>query len=250
MRRLGLILLATLVIYVITGLAMGLIVTQGIFAGISSQPDHTGGFTGSFWGDVQGLLGIMFHGGELPDKPPIVWFFVILAVSFLQACLVFLPLPLAPAAAQVGGRLRPRIFFAALLIPLPFVLAGFSLSDALYFLPGPFKSIEEIALMSSVGCLVAWFISWLVWIPLLLRRSKGEPDAVERAVAKALRGTAVGWALTLPWYLVVRERQTCLCALGTFLGLVFGMIALVLVGGPLLLVFARDRRIRAALRQG
>jgi hypothetical protein len=28
------------------------------------------------------------------------------------------------------------------------------------------------------------------------------------------------------------------------------MIALVLVGGPLLLVFARDRRIRAALRQG
>ncbi|NBV55543.1 MAG: hypothetical protein EBR70_02990 [Verrucomicrobia bacterium] len=249
MRRLGLILLATLVIYVITGLAMGLIVTQGIFAGISSQPDHTGGFTGSFWGDVQGLLGIMFHGGELPDKPPIVWFFVILAVSFLQACLVFLPLPLAPAAAQVGGRLRPRIFFAALLIPLPFVLVGFCLSDALYFLPGPFKSIEEIALMSSVGCLVAWFISWLVWIPLLLRRSKGEPDAVERAVAKALRGTAVGWALTLPWYLVVRERQTCLCALGTFLGLVFGMIALVLVGGPLLLVFARDRRIRAALRQ-
>jgi hypothetical protein len=124
------------------------------------------------------------------------------------------------------------------------------LSDALYFLPGPFKSIEEIALMSSVGCLVAWFISWLVWIPLLLRRSKGEPDAVERAVAKALRGTAVGWALTLPWFLVVRERQTCLCAAGTFLGLVFGMIALVLVGGPLLLVFARDRRIRAALRQG
>jgi hypothetical protein len=250
MRRLGLILLATLVIYVITGLAMGLIVTQGIFAGISSQPDHTGGFTGSFWGDVQGLLGIMFHGGELPDKPPIVWFLVILAVSFLQACLVFLPLPLDPAAAQVGGRLRPRIFFAALLIPLPFVLAGFCLSDALYFLPGPFKSIEEIALMSSVGCLVAWFISWLVWIPLLLRRSKGEPDAVERAVAKALRGTAVGWALTLPWFLVVRERQTCLCAAGTFLGLVFGMIALVLVGGPLLLVFARDRRIRAALRQG
>jgi hypothetical protein len=104
--------------------------------------------------------------------------------------------------------------------------------------------------MSSVGCLVAWFISWLVWIPLLLRRSKGEPDAVERAVAKALRGTAVGWALTLPWHFVVRERQTCLCAAGTFLGLVFGMIALVLVGGPLLLVFARDRRIRAALRQG
>lgn len=118
MRRLGLILLATLVIYVITGLALGLVVTQGIFAGISSLPG-TGGFTGSFWGDVQGLLGIMFHGGELPDKPPIVWFIVILAVAFLQACLVFLPLPLAPAAAQVGGRLRPRIFAAALLIRCP-----------------------------------------------------------------------------------------------------------------------------------
>jgi hypothetical protein len=250
MRRLGLILLATLVIYVITGLAMGLIVTQGICAGVCSLPDHSGGFTGSFWGDVQGLLGIMFHGGELPDKPPIVWFLVILAVSFLQACLVFLPLPLDPVAAQVGGRLRPRIFFAALLIPLPFVLAGFCLSDALYFLPGPAKDADLAAMIATIFCLVAWFISWLVWIPLLLRRSKGEPDAVERAVAKALRGTAVGWALSLPWYFVVRERQTCLCVLGTFLGLVFGMIALVLVGGPLLLVFARDRRIRAALRQG
>jgi hypothetical protein len=47
---------------------------------------------------------------------------------------------------------------------------------------------------------------------------------------------------------VVRERQTCVCATGTFLGLIFGLIGLVLVGGPLLLVFARDRRIRAALR--
>jgi hypothetical protein len=248
MRRLGLILLATLVIYVITGLAMGLIVTQGISAGISSQPDHTGGFTGSFWGDVQGLLGIMFLVGGRTDSPPMVWLIVILAVSFLQACLVFLPLPLAPAAAQVGGRLRPRIFAAALLIPLPFVLAGLWLSDALYFLPGPKESVEEIAMMSTVGCLVAWGVSWLVWIPLLLRRSKGQPDAVERAVAKALRGTAVGWALTLPWHFVVREKHRCFCVTGTFNGLIFGLIGLVLVGGPLLLVFARDRRIRAALR--
>ena len=206
MRRLGLILLATLVIYVITGLAMGLIVTQGIFAGISSQPDHTGGFTGSFWGDVQGLLGIMFHGGELPDKPPIVWFLVILAVSFLQACLVFLPLPLNPAAAQVGGRLRPRIFFAALLIPLPFVLAGLCLSDALYFLPGPAKDAEVAAMSSSIVCLVAWFISWLVWIPLLLRRSKGEPDAVERAVEDHV---PADFQLHAHHWLILHGRYTC-----------------------------------------
>jgi hypothetical protein len=122
------------------------------------------------------------------------------------------------------------------------------LSDALYFLPGPKESVEEIAMMSTVGCLVAWGVSWLVWIPLLLRRSKGQPDAVERAVARALRGTAIGWALSLPWHYVVRERHPCYCATGTFLGLIFGLIGLVLVGGPLLLVFARDRRIRAALR--
>ena len=122
------------------------------------------------------------------------------------------------------------------------------MSDALYFLPGPAKDVGEIASMSTVGCLVAWGVSWLVWIPLLLRRSKGEPDAVERAVARALRGTAIGWALSLPWHYVVRERQTCVCATGTFFGLIFGLIGLVLVGGPLLFVFARDRRIRAALR--
>lgn len=248
MRRMALILLATLVIYVVTGLLMGLLVTQGIFAGLSNIPGQTGGFTGSFWGDVQGLLDIMFHGGPTPDKPPIVWFIVILAVAFLQACLVFLPLPLDLAGSLQGGRLRPRIFAAALLIPLPFVLAGLWLSDALYFLPGPAKDVGEIAMMSMLGCLVAWGVSWLVWIPLLLRRSKGEPDAVERAVARALRGTAIGWALSLPWYYVVRERQTCVCVIGTFVGLIFGLIGLVLVGGPLLLVFARDRRIRAALR--
>ncbi len=248
MRRLALILLATLVIYVVTGLVMGLLVTQGIFAGLSDIPGQTSGFTGSFWGHVRGLLEIMFLGGELPDKPPIVWCIVILAVAFLQACLVFLPLPLDLAGSLQGGRLRPRIFAAALLIPLPFVLAGLWLSDALYFLPGAKENVGAIAMMSMCGCLVAWGVSWLVWIPLLLRRSKGEPDAVERAVARALRGTAIGWALSLPWHYVVRERQTCVCATGTFLGLIFGLIGLVLVGGPLLLVFARDRRIRAALR--
>ena len=83
MRRLTLILLATLVIYVVTGLVMGLLVTQGIFAGLSNIPGQTGGFTGSFWGDVQGLLGVMFQVGELPEKPPFVWFIIILAVAFL-----------------------------------------------------------------------------------------------------------------------------------------------------------------------
>jgi hypothetical protein len=249
MRRLALILLATLVIYVVTGLVMGLLVTYGIFAGHIDIPGQTGGFMESLWGVVQDLLGIMFRGrGPEPDSPPIVGLIIILGCSFLQACLVFLPLPLDLAGSLQGGRLRPRIFAAALLIPLPFVLAGLCLSDALYFLPGPAKDVGEIAMMSMCGCLVAWGVSWLVWIPLLLRRSKGEPDAVERAVARALRGTAIGWALSLPWHYVVRERQTCLCATGTFLGLIFGLIGLVLVGGPLLLVFARDRRIRAALR--
>ncbi|GBL43870.1 hypothetical protein EMGBD4_13690 [Verrucomicrobiota bacterium] len=247
MRRLGLILLATLVIYVITGLALGLVVTQGIYAGISSLPG-TGGFTGSFWGDVQGLLGIMFQVGELPEKPPFVWFIVILGVSFLQACLVFLPLPLDLAGSLQGGRLRPRIFAAALLIPLPFVLAGLWLSDALYFLPGPEKQADEFAMMSMVGCLVAWGVSWLVWIPLLLRRSKGEPDAVERAVARALRGTTIGLGPVAP--LVLRGPRAADLRLRDrhFPRPDLRVIGLVLVGGPLLLVFARDRRICAALR--
>lgn len=249
MRRLALILLATLVIYVVTGLVMGLLFTLIVIGGgVFDLPGQAGGLPGSFWGVVQDLLGILFRGRLEPDGPPIVGLIFILGVSFLQACLVFLPLPLDLAGSLQGGRLRPRIFAAALLIPLPFVMAGLCLSDALYFLPGPAKDVEEIALMSTVGCLVAWGVSWLVWIPLLLRRSKGEPDAVERAVARALRGTAIGWALSLPWHHVVRQRQTCFCALGTFLGLILGLIGLVLVGGPLLLVFARDRRIRAALR--
>jgi hypothetical protein len=73
---------------------------------------------------------------------------------------------------------------------------------------------------------------------------------VERFVGKNIAGSAVGLALCLPWYFVLRRKHSCYCGLGSFLALVLGLWSLLVVGGPLLFVLARDRRIRASLRAG
>jgi len=101
-----------------------------------------------------------------------------------------------------------------------------------------------------IGALAVWAVSWLIWTPILLHRSRGQADAVERFVGKNIAGSAVGLALCLPWYFVLRRKQSCFCGLGTFWALVLGLWSLLLIGGPLLVVLARDRRLRAGVREG
>jgi hypothetical protein len=101
-----------------------------------------------------------------------------------------------------------------------------------------------------VGALAVWAVSWLIWTPVLLHRSRGQADAVERFVGKNIAGSAVGLALCLPWYFVLRRKQSCFCGLGTFWALVLGLWSLLVIGGPLLFVLARDRRLRAGVREG
>jgi hypothetical protein len=178
------------------------------------------------------------------------WFWILLlwALALMQACLLTLPLPVAPSTGEKAP-LGPRVIAAAFLGGL-FVAIPLFASVDLYYLsakadPKGFSSEPYL-----LGVVAAWALSWLIWTPILLHRSRGQADAVERFVGKNIAGSAVGLALCLPWYFVLRRKQSCICSLGTFWALVLGLWSLLVIGGPLLFVLARDRRLRAGVREG
>ena len=178
------------------------------------------------------------------------WFWILPLWGFalLQACLLLVPLPIA-SSTSAKSPLGPRVIAAAFLGGL-FIATPFLASVDLYYLsakadPKGFDSAPYI-----IGALAIWVVSWLIWTPILLHRSRGQADAVERFVGKNIAGSAVGLALCLPWYFVLRRKQSCFCGLGTFWALVLGLWSLLVIGGPLLFVLARDRRIRAGVREG
>jgi len=176
------------------------------------------------------------------------WFWILLLWGFalLQSCLLLVPLPVPSAPGEktsLGSRVIAAAFLGGLFVAIPLLA-----SVDLYYLsakadPKAFDSGPYV-----LAVLAAWGVSWLIWTPILLHRSRGQADAVERFVGRNIAGSAVGLALCLPWYFVLRRKQSCYCGLGTFWALVLGLWSLLVIGGPLLFVLARDRRIRAGLR--
>jgi hypothetical protein len=176
------------------------------------------------------------------------WFWIALlwVLALMQACLLTLPLPVASlpgAKAPLGPRVIAAAFLGGLFIAIPLFA-----SIDLYYLSADADPKGFNAEPYAVGVLATWGLSWLIWTPILLHRSRGQADAVERFVGKNIAGSAVGLALCLPWYFVLRRKQSCFCGLGTFWALVLGLWSLLVIGGPLLFVLARDRRIRAGVR--
>ena len=95
--------------------------------------------------------------------------------------------------------------------------------------------------MTAAGLLLV--VSWCIWVPLLLHRSRGrEADALERWTALALRGTWVELALATPVYALIRSRESCWCVIGSYWSMMAGFCALAALGGPFLLMAHRRRR--------
>lgn len=177
-----------------------------------------------------------------------LWILLLWALALMQACLLLLPLPVSAASGEKAP-LGPRVLAAAFLGGLFLAIPLFASVDLCYLSakadPKAFDAEPYL-----LGVLAAWIVSWLIWTPVLLHRSRREADAVERFVGKNIAGSAVGLALCLPWYFVLRRKQSCYCSLGTFWALVLGLWSLLVIGGPLLFVLARDRRLRAGVREG
>jgi hypothetical protein len=169
------------------------------------------------------------------------------AFALLQSCVFFLPLaPTLTLSAQPAA-LWPRLLGAAFCTAFLVALPLFALLDVYYFLPGANpKEFESGAFI--IGILVAWLVSWIVWTTILLRRVRTDESALESSLLRTSKASLVGLALCLPWYLVLRRKQSCACSLGTFVALVTGLWSLLVIGGPLLLILARDRRLRGAVK--
>jgi hypothetical protein len=168
-------------------------------------------------------------------------------LAFLQACVFFLPLAPAVNLAAQPAALWPRVLGAAFCTAFLVALPLFALLDVYYFLPNA-NPKEFVSGAFFAGILVAWLVSWVVWTAILLRRARADENALEASLLRTSQASLVGLALCLPWYLVLRRKQSCACSLGTFVALLTGLWSLLLIGGPLLLVLARDRRLRAAVK--
>lgn len=188
--------------------------------------------------------------GDLPspmqawnETPELCGILGILSLAQLASLLV--PLPLQPtkgAAAPLLGRavLAGFVVTAALAVPIVALL-----DLPTWLTPAgqqPIGHGQELV----HGVITTWALTWLIFTALLTHRGGAEPDTLERAVRRATRGTAVGLALATPWYLALRRKQQCYCALGTFYALVLGIWSLIVVAGPFLLLARRDRRRRVA----
>ena len=170
---------------------------------------------------------------------------ILAALSFAQLASLLIPLPIQP------GRGEPvSILSRALLGGFLITVAIFIPLAALLDIPSYFSDAESpatIGIGTARGVIAAWALSWIFFTGLLTYRSQ-TPDSntIERAVKNATIGTAIGLALTTPWYLVLRRKQACVCALGTFYSLLLGIWSLIVIGGPLLFILRRDRQRRSA----
>lgn len=194
---------------------------------------------------IENLFGL--HLLKVESAKDLFWPAMLWLLAFLQACLLLVPLGSAAPGPDRPAPLGPRVLAAAFLGGLLIAIPLFAAVDFYYFLPNADpKNFQSGGCM--MGVIGVWGLSWLVWTPILLHRSRAQADALECFVGRAIRGSAVGLALCLPWYYVMRRKQACYCSLGGFWALVLGLWSLLIVGGPLLLILARDRRVRAGVR--
>lgn len=173
------------------------------------------------------------------DSPELVA--ILSVISFAQLASLLIPLPIQPAKgapAPIIARAVLGSFVITAAIAVPVV----ALLDLPIWLAAKGERIPEHGRELMHAVIATWAVTWLGFTALLTHRGGREPDALERFVRQATTGTAVGLALATPWYLVLRRKQACVCALGTFYALILGIWSLIVVAGPFLLLARRDRR--------
>ena len=164
--------------------------------------------------------------------------------AFLQASLFLVPVIPAVSLSTQKNALWPRVVGAAFLCSLVLAVPLFASIDILQYTMYDAGSATKILIRAVAG---VWIISWLIWSFLIWRAAKHNSSVIERRAYYGSRGSLIGLALCLPWYLVLRKKESCHCSLGTFYALVAGLMSILFVGGPLLFILARDRKLRKAV---
>jgi hypothetical protein len=194
--------------------------------------------------------------GHFPEMDDMKWVFdfsqegrlniyiISFGFAFLQASLFLVPVIPAISLSTQKNALWPRVIGAAFLCSLVLAIPLFASIDILQYTRYDARSTTSILLRAVAG---VWIISWLIWSFLIWWAAKHNVSVIERRALYGSRGSLIGLALCLPWYLVLRKKESCHCSLGTFCALVAGLMSLLFVGGPLLFILARDRKLRKAV---
>ena len=178
---------------------------------------------------------------DLTQRETLVLILVHFGFAFLQAFLLIVPvIPNVPLSKQPHA-LWPRVIGAAFLCSLVIVIPLGALIDILEYTP--YGDWGTVKILLKAVCII-WIFSWLIWSSVIWRTSRQFSETVEKRAWSASGWSFVGLALCLPWYWILRKKESCACSLATFYALIAGIMSLLIVGGPLLLILGRDRKIR------
>lgn len=173
------------------------------------------------------------------------WGVVSMGIALLYVALhvLFLWPIRKPGAAGTPRPLWVSLTVAGLLIGV--LVAGAALAAA----HTVFTIVEESIPDDGVvwwGIFGVGVAGWIVATPLLIAFTKrGRPESVvQRIAARLFVGTIVEAAAIIPLDALVRRKEDCVCATGTYLGLTLcGAVGLFVLGPAVLLpVLARRRK--------
>ena len=172
------------------------------------------------------------------------------AVAWAAMSVLFLsPIVGRPREDGQGRSLVGSVVAAALIGSLGCAMAGLAAVEAtaavMWASKDEFEAAYEMLVPPMyIGGVMVWIGGGFVWYRLLRRAgSMRDPAGLDRLIRRLFAGTGVELLLGVVFYLQVRRRTSCYCALVSFWNLVLGVLTLLWMCGPwaLLLVSRRER---------
>ena len=182
------------------------------------------------------------------------WITIAIAVLWAATQTAFLsPIIGKPRLESQGRSLIPSVVSAALLGSVGCALLWASVVEGVV---AAFSTGEEwvgdtagwIVGAGYLTALVVWIGGGFVWFLLLSRvGSMRNPAGLDRFVRWLFAGTCVELVLGVAFYLSVRRKTDCYCAMASFWNLVFGLSTLLWMCGPwAVLLVTRGERLQWA----
>lgn len=182
------------------------------------------------------------------------WIMVVIAALWAGLQAAFLsPIIGKPRLESQGRSLLPSVVSAALLGSVGCALLWASAVEGVVaaFSTGHIDSSSTaggIVRIAYLTALVVWIGGGFVWFLLLSRAgSMRNPAGLDRFVRCLFAGTCVELVLGVAFYLSVRRKTDCYCAMASFWNLVFGLSTLLWMCGPWgVLLVTRGERLQWA----
>lgn len=219
------------------------------------QAGTVDGRAGRPWGDPAELVDVLL--GAM--KSPRFWLFYLGVCATLAVLQTLLLLPVARPRARAARGVPLGLSAACAGLIVTALLAGlvFSVLQVLahYASPWllPIESLSSDTVYAALGfaALVSWCISTPLVFAFCVRRLNAGTSwerTLQALASRLFLGTVVEMLAVIPLDVMVRRKTDCYCFAGTFIGLTLGLVAGLVVLGPVVLlplIIRRRRRWQA-----